>query len=616
MPKKTFPIEGMHCASCANVIERSLKRVPGVISTSVNSVSEQATVEFNNVSEKELVKAIELAGYKVKAKKTSKPTFIFSLVAGVLIMTGLLSISIQFILAGIIQFTFGFIFYKSAFLALKNKTANMDTLVSIGTTAAFFSGAFDVSTLIIGFMLLGRFLESRAKSKTGDAIKELLKLQSTTSENIKVGDLVTVKPGEKIPVDGIIISGQSSIDESMVTGESMPVEKNIGDTVIGGTINTFGSFEFKATKVGSETMLAQIIKLVQDAQNSKAPIQKIADKVAAYFVPTILFIALITFFTTGLENAIAVLVVACPCAMGLATPTAIMVGTGIGAKHGILIRNAQALEMAGKITTVVFDKTGTLTNGKPVVTYFKDRKILQLAASLEKYSEHPIAHAILQKAREEKIELLPVTKFKALPGIGVEGIINGKKITFGKENTEIIVKDTIKDSAKNAIDLLKSRNINVWIITGDNKKTASEVANTLGVENVLAEVMPSDKDQKIKSLTGVKAFVGDGINDAPALASADVSIAMGTGTDIAIESADITLVNKNLISVVNAIELSKKTMWTIKSNLFWAFGYNVVLIPLAAFGMINPIFASIAMALSSVSVVSNSLLLKRVKLLN
>jgi P-type Cu+ transporter len=500
-------------------------------------------------------------------------------------------------------------------------------------------------------------------------------------DQIIVGDLVRVRPGEKIPVDGIIMEGESSVDESMVTGESMPETKRIGDKVIGATINKSGSFIFKATKVGSDTMLSQIIKLVEEAQGSKAPIQRLADVISSYFVPIVIGLSIFTFiiwlffgdYSNAMLNAIAVLIIACPCAMGLATPTAIMVGTGIGAQHGILIKDAASLEMAHKVNTIVFDKTGTLTQGKPEVTdillksnikdqisklHIKNQKeLLSIVGSIEKNSEHPLGEAIVKYVEKNEWKFLKVTQFKSLIGKGVEGIVDGKKVYVGKLlksdsfpegeslknqgktvvyvyiNKKLIgalaIADVIKETAREAIKNLNIISIETFMITGDNNQTAQAIAKQVGIKpkNVFAEVLPQEKEVKIKELqnklatnhqslvtNNLIAFVGDGINDAPALVSADVGIAMGTGTDVAIESAGITLVNKNLTSVVSAINLSKQTMKTIKLNLFWAFAYNVILIPIAMMGKINPIMASGAMAISSISVITNSLLLKRAKI--
>ncbi|OGE33706.1 copper-translocating P-type ATPase [Candidatus Daviesbacteria bacterium RIFCSPHIGHO2_02_FULL_36_13] len=729
--KKIFPIKGMHCASCVRVLEKSLGNVTGVSDCTVNLATETATVTYDSkkVTDSDLVSAVANVGYKTGLEKELKTEdeqryekqkelnslrnkVIISLFLGALILWGsfpglmefapsfLTILWVQLILAIPVQFWAGLSFYQATIPALRHRTANMDTLVSIGTTVAFsYSAAvtifpqlvesigvkaepyFDVSTIIIGLILLGRYFEAKAKAGTSEAIKKLIGLQAKTArvlrdgkevdipiDRVVIGDVIRVRPGEKIPVDGKIIEGQSSIDESMITGESIPVDKTKGEIVIGATLNKTGSFLYKATKVGSDTMLAQIIKLVQEAQASKAPIQRLVDLISSYFVPVVLMLAITTFavwyvfgptpvFLFAMLNAIAVLIIACPCAMGLATPTAIMVGTGIGANKGILIKDAQSLETARKINTIIFDKTGTLTNGKPVVTDIAG-DVLQLAASLEKGSEHSLAEAIVNKGELEKIKFSNVKDFKAVPGHGVLGLVNGQKVVLGnrkmmeKEEIKIedsqiekmenegktvmmlgvnrkfigliAVADTLKETAKKGVEKLQRMGIEVIMITGDNKRTADAIASKLGVKRVLAEVLPDQKEAEVRKIQAEGrsvAMVGDGINDAPALAAANIGIAMGTGTDVAIESAGITLINKDLTSVASAVELSKKTMRTIKVNLFWAFGYNIILIPVAMgvlypnFGiLLNPIFASAAMALSSISVVGNSLLLKRIKI--
>jgi len=530
-------------------------------------------------------------------------------------------------------------------------------------------------------ILFGRLLEARAKSRTSSAIKKLIGLQPKMArvrrngefkdipiKDVQIGDVIIVRPGEKIPVDGIIINGTTSIDESMVTGESIPIEKNVNDKVIGGTINKNGSIEFKATAIGKNTVVSQIIKLVEQAQASKAPIQSLVDKVASVFVPTVIGIAFITFliwyfiigipFTNAMINFIAVLIIACPCALGLATPTAIMVGSGVGASNGILIKNAESLEKAHKINTIVFDKTGTITTGKPTVTDiitfndYDEKNILQIAASIELKSEHPLGRAIIDYANEKEISFLKVDNFQSITGKGITASINGENIVIGSNSfvenyleelneynetinqlaesakTTILIAinnklcvvigiaDTIKSGVKESIQKLKDLNIDIYLLTGDNKKTAEAIAKEAGIENVIAEVYPDKKSEVIKDLQSkgkIVAMVGDGINDAPALAQADVGIAMGTGTDIAIEASDITLVKGDISKVYSAILISKKTISTIKQNLFWAFIYNIIGIPIAASGLLNPIFAAAAMAFSSVSVVSNSLRLRRVK---
>jgi len=737
--KKTFAIKGMHCASCVLIIERSLNDVPGVIKATVNLATTKATVEYDpeKVTEEELSRAVAGAGYealmkeeiktedetkaiKQKELKSLRNKVTISLVLGGLIFWGsfpglmetapaiLRDFWIQLLLATPVQFWIGLVFYQATIPALKHRTANMDTLVAIGTTVAYAYSVFvtafpsvvesiglepmpyfDVATIVIGLILLGRYFETRAKAGTGEAIKKLIGLQAKTARVVRggeeidipigevmIGNIVRVRPGEKIPVDGVIVEGESSIDESMITGESLPVDKAKDDIVVGATINKTGTFTFRATKVGSDTMLAQIIKLVEDAQGSKAPIQRVADLVSSYFVPIVMILAVLTFVSWyvlgpapsllfALLNMIAVLIIACPCAMGLATPTAIMVGTGKGAEHGILIKDAESLELAHKINAVIFDKTGTLTKGKPEVTDIvafgmDETKALEIAASLEKGSEHSLAESIVAEAVKRNVSLSSVSRFQAVAGQGIEGEIEGSAYIFGnrklmeregvdwqvhktdieklegdgktvmllasksKLESFIAVADTVKDSAIAGVRQLEKMGVEVYMLTGDNKRTAEAIAGKLGIVNVFAEVLPDQKESKVRELQkqGKKvAMVGDGINDAPALAAADVGIAMGSGTDVAIEAADITLISKDIRSVASAILLSKQTMRTIKQNLFWAFGYNVILIPVAMgvlypffHILLNPIFASVAMATSSVSVVGNSLLLKRRKI--
>lgn len=739
--KKTFAIKGIHCASCVAIIEGSLKKVDGISSATVNLATEKATVIYDpaKVTDEKLSSTVSNVGYialineevktedeekveKQKDLRSLRTKVIISLVLGALILwgsfPGLINTSpmilrnfwIQFILATPVQFWAGFTFYRAAISAIKHRTANMDTLVVIGTTVAYGYSVFvilfpllvqkigiepmpyfDTTAIIIGLILLGRYFEAKAKAGTSEAIKKLIGLQAKTARVLRdgkeidlpiseviIGDIIRVRPGEKIPVDGIIVEGESSIDESMITGESIPTDKTKGDVVVGATMNKTGTFSFKATKIGGETMLAQIIKLVQEAQGSKAPIQRLADLVSSYFVPVVIMLAIFTFaiwyifgpaptLLFAILNTVAVLIIACPCAMGLATPTAIMVGTGKGAEHGILIKDAESLEIAHKINTIIFDKTGTLTKGEPEVTdiipvdkTISSDELLKLAGSIEKGSEHSLAEAIVKAAEEKQLVLMKVEKFQAIPGHGVEGFIDGKRIVFGNKrlmdkegidisnaasgiiemenngktvmmiggNNKLIgfisVADIIKESAIDGLKALQNLGIEVAMITGDNKRTADAIGKKLGITRILAEVLPDQKEAEVRKIQAegrVVAMVGDGINDAPALAAADVGIAMGSGTDVAIEAADITLINKDLKSVAAAIVLSKKTMKTIRMNLVWAFGYNIILIPVAMGALypffhilLNPIFASVAMATSSVSVVSNSLLLKGKKI--
>lgn len=748
----SLSLSGMHCTSCALIIEKSLKKVPGVKEAHVNFSAEKALITYDESTvKKELfIDAVKQTGYSAtfiddkdpsfEANKRKKEVgslfhkFIVSLVLSLPMIYFMLFDFLSWIpgrsfflpLVGIIslilttpvQFIIGRGFYKGALSALRMKTFNMDSLIAIGTSVAYFysiinyvvyylstksfigmGGAkipelyFETAAFLITFVILGKWLEAQAKGRTSDAIKKLMGLQAKTArvlrqaqdksfETVDIpidevinGDIVLVRPGEKVPVDGIIVKGSSAVDESMITGESLPVEKNIKDTVVGGTINKTGSFEFQATRVGSETTLSQIIRLVEEAQGSKAPIQDFADKISAYFVPAVITIAILTFvvwyFILGatlsfaLMAFTAVIVIACPCALGLATPTAIMVGTGKGAEYGMLIKGGEPLESACNINTIVFDKTGTLTKGKPEVTdtlSFKELdedEVLAIAASLEKQSEHPLAEAIYQYADEEGITLTGVEDFKAIPGHGVQGNLNnvmyyfgnrklmkdvvglsiekldrkmsrleeqGKTVMILANKTEILgligVADTVKDTSKVAVEKLKKLGIEVWMITGDNERTAKAIASQLGITNVMAEVLPEDKAKNVKKLQDNNkkvAMVGDGINDAPALAQANLGIAMGSGTDVAMEAGGIVIIKNDLRDVANAINLSRTTMNKIKQNMFFALFYNVMGIPVAArvfagLGLVlKPELAGLAMALSSISVVTNSLLLRGYK---
>ncbi|MEY4602592.1 MAG: hypothetical protein RL292_533 [Candidatus Parcubacteria bacterium] len=764
MHTQTYKVKGMHCASCSSVIEKTFKKVDGVHSAEVNYGTEKAKVSFDSskTNPHDLSKHIEPLGYSLEVPTSAEemgmsesehaahlglnqskkeklaevadmrtkvlsaiPIAIFAafvmgwdILAEYNIAPAMSYTLKEFfhhllpILATYILFVVGKPYLLGFYRFLRYGKANMDTLIGIGTTAAFLYSFvvtaledvlrpfinveyqyYDVTIVVITFIALGKYLEARSKIKTGDAIEKLLNLQAKTAllirdgkeveipvNEVKHGDLIIVKPGTKIAVDGVITEGSSFIDESMVTGEPMPVQKKIGDSVVSGTLNTSGSFTFKATKVGSETLLAQIIKMVEDAQGSRAPIQALADKISAVFVPIVLVIAFLTLgawlivgsqylgfsqaLSFGLVSFVGILVIACPCALGLATPTAIIVGVGKGAKEGILIKDAATLEKLHKVNTVVVDKTGTITKGKPTLvdiqnfSNLRDDELVSILASLEKKSEHPIAHAIVSYAQEKSIAISDISNFEGIQGKGLQGTVNGTEYFAGNaklvgdlklpfDSTKlneftsqgktpvilttkekvlgfVMVADEIKQESKQAITDLHRLGIRVVMLTGDDEKAAKYIASLVGIDDVVAHVLPQDKLEKIRTLQSqgrIVAMAGDGVNDAPALAQADVGIAMGTGTDVAIESAGITLLGGDISKLVKAIKLSKITMRGIKQNLFWAFIYNIVGIPLAAgalypvFGwLLNPVFAGFAMAMSSVSVVSNSLRIKAKRL--
>ena len=727
--QETFAITGMTCTNCSARIEKALNKKEGVTNAYVNFATEKAVVSFDsNVMTTEAIEqVVAKAGYSAildlaenqesleKAQEKEFKTLKFQLILGTVLSLPMVIAMfavmfkvdaawvhflhnpwVQLLLTTPVQFYIGARFYKGTYLSLKNGSATMDVLIALGTTSAyllsiyngFFSKPaghlyFEASAVIITLILLGKYLEHLAKSRTNTALKQLLDLQPKTAlvldennqpkevpvEAIKINDLILIQPGRSIPVDAEVVSGYTSIDESMLTGESLPVEKNAGDMIYSGTMNSTGTLTAKVLKPSSDSTLSKIIKMVEDAQGSRAPIQKLADTISAYFVPTVIAIAIITWLITwfitkdstlAVIHAVSVLVIACPCALGLATPTAIMVGTGLGARHGILIKNGEALETAATIDAVIVDKTGTLTEGKPVVTDFQtftsdDQTVLTVLSSLETFSEHPLAKAIVNYANEKEITAQSVEQFTSHTGFGISGNIDGKTYFVGAkrfmdqqnisvdahialieqlESTGktvmllgseqqlvglIAVADQVKATTAEAVKRLQDKGIQVYMMTGDNKRTALHIGSQVNLDesHIFAEVLPEDKANYVKELQnkGLKvAMIGDGMNDAPALAQANIGIAMGTGTDIAMESADVTIMNGDLINVDRTLQLSKETMKKICQNLFWAFLYNTVGIPFAAFGLLSPIIAGGAMAFSSVSVLTNSLLLNKKKL--